>query len=75
MGVAGLNIANGHAERSVHRHSRSHSGSPALQIDAQLNGHANEEERLLLLDASRMEEDDNSSEDAKNNDAVAGEPE
>ncbi|XP_064550678.1 protein HEXIM1 [Drosophila montana] len=75
MGVAGLNIANGHAERSVHRHSRSHSRSPQLQIDAQLNGHANEEERLLLLDASRMEEDDNSSEDAKNNDAVAGEPE
>lgn len=68
MGVAGLNIANGHAERSVHRHrhSRSHSRSPILVIAAQLNGHANEEERLNLLDASRMEEDDNSSEDAKN---------
>ncbi|XP_023165294.2 protein HEXIM [Drosophila hydei] len=68
-GVAGLNIANGHAEHSAHRHSRSHSRSPQLVIDAQLNGHANEDEQLLLLDANRMEEDDNSSEDAKNNGA------
>ncbi|KAM8704914.1 hypothetical protein ACLKA7_009382 [Drosophila subpalustris] len=71
MGVAGLNIANGHVERSArrhsHRHSRSHSRSPNLVI----NGHANEEEHLNLLDASRMDEDDdNSSEEAKNNDAV-----
>ncbi|EDV92747.1 protein HEXIM1 [Drosophila grimshawi] len=69
MGVAGLNIANGHAESHRHK-SRSHSRSPILVI----NGHANEEERLLLLDASRMEEDDNSSEDAKNNDAIDGAP-
>ncbi|XP_017874271.1 PREDICTED: protein HEXIM1 [Drosophila arizonae] len=74
MGVAGLNIANGHAESRAHRHSRSHSRSPQLLIEAHQNGHANEEEQLLLLDANRMEEDDNSSEDAKNNDAVNGEP-
>lgn len=78
MGVAGLNIANGHAERSGHRHrqahSRSHSRSPILVIDAQLNGHANEEERQNLLDASRMEEDDNSSEDAKPHEASDGAP-
>ncbi|XP_060647089.1 protein HEXIM1, partial [Drosophila nasuta] len=77
IGVAGLNIANGHAERTGHQHqhrhrrsrSRSHSRSPILVSGAaaQLNGHANEEEeRLNLLEASRMEEDDNSSEDAKN---------
>ncbi|KAH8360159.1 hypothetical protein KR093_011092, partial [Drosophila rubida] len=68
MGVAGLNIANGHAEHTGHRHSRrsrSHSRSPPILVAAaaQLNGHANEEEeRLNLLEASRMEEDDNSSE-------------
>ncbi|XP_034487387.1 protein HEXIM1 [Drosophila innubila] len=79
IGVAGLNIANGHVERSVHRHrhshSRSHSRSPNLVIGAPLNGHANEEERLNLLDASRMEEDDdNSSEDAKNDADAVDEP-
>ncbi|XP_030376164.1 protein HEXIM1 [Scaptodrosophila lebanonensis] len=69
MGVAGLNIANGHAERSAQRHSRSRSRSPILA-----NGHANEEERCRLLDTNQLDEEDNSSEDAKNveEDVTAG---
>ncbi|KAH8267348.1 hypothetical protein KR018_011804, partial [Drosophila ironensis] len=70
MGVAGLNIANGHAEqhgRSRSR-SRSRSGSPSRsrsRSPLHLNGHANEEERQALLDSNQMEEDDNSGEAAK----------
>ncbi|KAH8383623.1 hypothetical protein KR009_009717, partial [Drosophila setifemur] len=58
MGVAGLNIANGHAERHGRSRSRSRSRSPI-----HLNGHANEEERQRLLDGNPMEEDDNNSSD------------
>ncbi|ALC45517.1 CG3508, partial [Drosophila busckii] len=66
MGVAGLNIANGHAERSR---------SPSRSPNAELNGHADEEEeRLRLLDANHMDEDDNSSDYAKQNDIDGGVP-
>ncbi|KAH8330221.1 hypothetical protein KR067_000191, partial [Drosophila pandora] len=64
MGVAGLNIANGHAERHDKSRSRSRSRSPI-----HLNGHANEEERQALLDSNQMDEDDNSSDGIKQADA------
>ncbi|XP_017038166.1 protein HEXIM2 [Drosophila kikkawai] len=69
MGVAGLNIANGHAERGHERsRSRSRSRSPI-----HLNGHANEEERQRLLDSSNQmdEDEDNSSDVAKQGTADA----
>ncbi|XP_033163954.1 protein HEXIM1 isoform X1 [Drosophila mauritiana] len=64
MGVAGLNIANGHAERHERSRTRSRSRSPIL------NGHANEEERQRLLDGNQMDEDDNSSDVPRPGDAV-----
>ncbi|KAH8351169.1 hypothetical protein KR084_008971, partial [Drosophila pseudotakahashii] len=66
MGVAGLNIANGHAEQ---RHERSQTRSRS-RSPIQLNGHANEEERQRLLDGNQMDEDDNSSDVPKPGDAV-----
>ncbi|KRK03828.1 protein HEXIM2 isoform X1 [Drosophila yakuba] len=65
MGVAGLNIANGHAERHERSRTRSRSRSPI-----HLNGHANEEERQRLLDGNQMDEDDNSSDVPRPGDAV-----
>jgi len=65
MGVAGLNIANGHAERHERSRTRSRSRSPI-----HLNGHANDEERQRLLDGNQMDEDDNSTDVPKPGDAV-----
>ncbi|XP_037732124.1 MAP7 domain-containing protein 2 [Drosophila subpulchrella] len=65
MGVAGLNIANGHAERHERSPTRSRSRSPI-----HLNGHANDEERQRLLDGNQMDEDDNSTDVPKPGDAV-----
>ncbi|KAI8046692.1 protein HEXIM1 [Drosophila gunungcola] len=66
MGVAGLNIANGHAERHERSHTRSRSRSP-IHLN---NGHANDEERQRLLDGNQMDEDDNSSDVLKPGDAT-----
>ncbi|XP_016981399.1 protein HEXIM1 [Drosophila rhopaloa] len=66
MGVAGLNIANGHAERHERSRTRSRSRSP-IHLN---NGHANEEERQRLLDGNQMDEDDNSSDIPKPGDAA-----
>ncbi|XP_017047227.1 protein HEXIM1 [Drosophila ficusphila] len=65
MGVAGLNIANGHAERHERSRTRSRSRSPI-----HLNGHADEEERQRLLDGNQMDEDENSSDVPKPGDSA-----